>query len=166
MTSETDEQFVERISREVYPGFDGWRTVSMMDHSLDRLFDLARRGAERWLVPELSQTVLNQTDRIEQLEAALRDYAKDDHERGCSGRYYDCHCGYDDKRDQLIDEAAAEIDHLRHLLRINTEQQSEHIRTLIESWEKERSILTDQIKNLRHRVEHAEWLVDKYRQDE
>ena len=45
MTSETDEQFVERISREVYPGFDGWRTVSMMDHSLDRLFALARRGA-------------------------------------------------------------------------------------------------------------------------
>ena len=45
MTSETDQQCVERISREVYPGFDGWRTVSMMDHSLDRLFALARRGA-------------------------------------------------------------------------------------------------------------------------
>jgi len=46
MTAETDKEFVERISREVYPGFDGWRTVSMMDHSLDRLFALALRGAE------------------------------------------------------------------------------------------------------------------------
>lgn len=45
MAAESDEAFVERISREVYPGFDGWRTVSMMDHSLDRLFALARRGA-------------------------------------------------------------------------------------------------------------------------
>lgn len=43
--SESDVEFVERISREVYPGFDGWRTVSMMDHSLGRLFALARRGA-------------------------------------------------------------------------------------------------------------------------
>ena len=46
MTAETDKEFVERISREVYPGFDGWRTVSMMDHSLDRLFAFALRGAE------------------------------------------------------------------------------------------------------------------------
>lgn len=43
--TETDAEFVERISREVYPGFDGWRTVSMFDTSLDRLFALARRGA-------------------------------------------------------------------------------------------------------------------------
>ena len=42
----------------------------------------------------------------------LREYASDDHERGCSGRYYDCHCGYDGKRDQLIDEAAARIEQL------------------------------------------------------
>lgn len=31
MTSETDAEFVERISREVYPGFDGWRTVGIME---------------------------------------------------------------------------------------------------------------------------------------
>ena len=47
----------------------------------------------------------------------LRDYAKDDHERGCSGRYYDCHCGYDGKRDRLIDEAAARIEQLEAALR-------------------------------------------------
>jgi len=74
----------------------------------------------------------------------LRDYAKDDHERGCSGRYYDCHCGYDDKRDQLIDEAAAEID--------NQQAEIEGLRIII--------------KDLERRLEHAEWLVDKYRQDE
>lgn len=43
----------------------------------------------------------------------LRDYAKDDHERGCQGRCYDCSCGYDDKRDPLLREAAAEIERLR-----------------------------------------------------
>lgn len=48
----------------------------------------------------------------------LRDYAKDDHERGCSGRYYDCHCGYDGKRDQLIDEAADRIERLEAELTI------------------------------------------------
>jgi hypothetical protein len=39
----------------------------------------------------------------------LREYASDDHERGCQGRYYDCTCGYDDKRDPLLDEAATRI---------------------------------------------------------
>lgn len=42
----------------------------------------------------------------------LREYASDDHERGCQGRYYDCSCGYDDKRDPLINEAAARIERL------------------------------------------------------
>jgi len=62
-----------------------------------------------------------------------------------------------------IEEQQEEIGRLRDVLKINTEQQAEHIKTLLESWEKERKILTDQIKSLRHRVDHAEWLVEKYR---
>jgi hypothetical protein len=46
----------------------------------------------------------------------LRIYATDDHERGCQGRCYDCSCGYDDKRDPLLKEAAAEIERLRAAL--------------------------------------------------
>ena len=43
----------------------------------------------------------------------LRAYSEDDHERGCKGREYDCSCGYDDKRDPLLVEAADEITTLR-----------------------------------------------------
>lgn len=39
----------------------------------------------------------------------LREYASDDHERGCQGRCYDCSCGYDAKRDPLMIEAADRI---------------------------------------------------------
>ena len=46
----------------------------------------------------------------------LRTYAVEDHERGCRGREYDCSCGYDDKRDPLMTEAAAEIERLRAAL--------------------------------------------------
>ena len=46
----------------------------------------------------------------------LRAYASDDHERGCQGRYYDCSCGYDGKRDPLIDEAADRIEQLEAAL--------------------------------------------------
>ena len=46
----------------------------------------------------------------------LRGYASDDHERGCQGRYYTCSCGYDDKRDPLLTEAAYEIERLRAAL--------------------------------------------------
>lgn len=49
------------------------------------------------------------TDIVEK----LRGYARDDHERGCQGREYDCSCGYDGKRDPLLEEAAAEIERLR-----------------------------------------------------
>lgn len=42
----------------------------------------------------------------------LRAYALDDHERGCKGREYDCSCGYDAKRDPLLEEAAARIEQL------------------------------------------------------
>lgn len=62
-----------------------------------------------------------------------------------------------------IREQDSKIEEMRDILKINTEQQAEHIKTLLESWEKERKILTDQIKSLRHRVDHAEWLVEKYR---
>jgi len=47
----------------------------------------------------------------------LKEYAEDDHERGCQGRYYDCSCGYDGKRDPLLKEAADEIERLRAALR-------------------------------------------------
>lgn len=53
------------------------------------------------------------TDIVERLRA----YAGDDHERGCQGRYYDCSCGYDDKRDPLLTQAADEIEKLRAALR-------------------------------------------------
>lgn len=49
------------------------------------------------------------TDIVEK----LREYADDDHERGCAGRCYDCSCGYDGKRDPLLKEAADEIERLR-----------------------------------------------------
>lgn len=45
--------------------------------------------------------------------ARLRAYAADDHERGCQGREYTCACGYDDKRDPLLAEAADTITALR-----------------------------------------------------
>jgi hypothetical protein len=54
------------------------------------------------------------TDIIER----LRGYARDDHERGCNGRYYDCSCGYDKKRDPLLIEAADEIERLRAALEL------------------------------------------------
>ncbi len=43
----------------------------------------------------------------------LRGYANDDHERGCQGRYYECSCGYDDKRDPLLTDAADDITRLK-----------------------------------------------------
>ena len=53
------------------------------------------------------------TDIVERLRA----YASDDHERGCKGREYDCSCGYDDKRDPLLEDAAARIERLEAALR-------------------------------------------------
>lgn len=43
-------------------------------------------------------------------------YVGDDHERLCQGREYSCSCGYDDKRDPLLKEAAFEIGRLLNLL--------------------------------------------------
>ena len=52
----------------------------------------------------------------------LRAYALDDHERGCQGRCYDCSCGYDGKRDPLLEEAAARIEQLEADQRDTTEE--------------------------------------------
>jgi hypothetical protein len=52
------------------------------------------------------------TDIVER----LRSYASDDHERLCQGREYSCTCGYDEKRDPLLAEAAAKIERLRAAL--------------------------------------------------
>jgi hypothetical protein len=46
----------------------------------------------------------------------LREYASDDHERLCQGRCYSCSCGYDDKRDPLLEEAADRIEKLEAAL--------------------------------------------------
>lgn len=53
------------------------------------------------------------TDIVER----LRSCASDDHERGCQGRCYDCSCGYDAKRDPLLNEAADTIERLRAALK-------------------------------------------------
>ena len=47
----------------------------------------------------------------------LREYASDDHERLCDGRCYSCSCGYDDKRDPLLLQAATRIAQLEAALR-------------------------------------------------
>lgn len=61
-------------------------------------------------------------------------------------------------------KAADEIEHLREVLRINTEQQAEHIKTLLESWKKERKILTDEIAKLRKQASDASWTAEMYRE--
>ena len=65
--------------------------------------------------------------------------------------------------DPLCELAADEIERLREVLRINTEQQAEHIKTLLESWEKERTILTDEIAKLRRQLADASWTAEMYR---
>ena len=47
----------------------------------------------------------------------LRAYTRDDHERLCKGREYDCSCGYDGRRDPLLLEAADRIAQLEAALR-------------------------------------------------
>lgn len=48
----------------------------------------------------------------QELVERLRAYADDDHERLCGGRNYDCTCGYDERRDPLLAEAADAITRL------------------------------------------------------
>ena len=54
---------------------------------------------------------------MSELVERLRGYASDDHERGCQGRYYDCTCEYDGKRDPLLEEAADRIEQLEAALK-------------------------------------------------
>ena len=50
--------------------------------------------------------------RMSEIVERLRIYASEDHERLCQGREYTCSCGYDDRRDPLMTEAADEITRL------------------------------------------------------
>jgi hypothetical protein len=78
----------------------------------------------------------------------LLDYSKDDHERGCTGRCYECSCGYDDKRDPLMVEAADEITRLR----AEAENQVQWVRDLADN------LITEEAKTaaLRARVARLE----------
>ena len=64
-----------------------------------------------------------------------------------------------------VSELQDEIDRLLDALRINTEQQAEHIKSLLESWETERSLLTKEIEKLRKQAADASWTVEKYRNE-
>lgn len=66
-------------------------------------------------------------------------------------------------KELYISELKDEIVRLHEVLRINTEQQAEHIKTLLESWEKERKILTDEIAKLRKQASDASWTAEMYR---
>jgi hypothetical protein len=59
------------------------------------------------ILNRLNATLPNPTPDVADLVKRLTDYAVSDHSRGCQGRCYECTCGYDAKRDPLLDEAAA-----------------------------------------------------------
>lgn len=75
----------------------------------------------------------------------LLDYTKDDHARGCNGRQYDCLCGYDEKRDPLMVEAAKTIESLRS----EVTQWVNHAKTAIWSDSEECKMLTAENERLR-----------------
>jgi hypothetical protein len=77
------------------------------------------------------------TDIVER----LRSYASDDHERLCQGREYSCTCGYDEKRDPLLAEAAAEIERLRAHLKTAIWSDSEECKLLTADNERLRKML-------------------------
>ena len=81
----------------------------------------------------------------------LLDYAKDDHERGCNGRQYDCSCGYDEKRDPLMVEAAKTIESLRS----EVTQWVRHAKTAIWSDSEECKLLTVDNERLRAAADAA-----------
>lgn len=64
-----------------------------------------------------------------------------------------------------VSELEEEVARLRDVLRINTEQQAEHIKSLLKSWETERSLLTKEIEKLRKQAADASWTVEKYRNE-
>jgi hypothetical protein len=86
-------------------------TLGHGEYGVDPLCELAAKELEAINARLVSYDW--QTAMSDNIVRRLREYAKDDHERGCQGRNYDCTCGYDGKRDTLIDEAAGEIDRLR-----------------------------------------------------
>lgn len=59
-------------------------------------------------------------------------YAGDDHKRLCQGREYSCSCGYDDKRDPLLKEAAFEIGRLLNLM-ADARTENMHLRAALEN---------------------------------
>ena len=65
-----------------------------------------------WPMPSQTQAKPPTTDIVERLRA----HANGDHVRGCEGRMYSCTCGYDEKTEPLLAQAADEIERLlRHL---------------------------------------------------
>ena len=86
----------------------------------------------------------------------LREYAGDDHERGCQGRYYDCSCGYDDKRDPLMTEAATEIT----VLRAEVEKMREMQRTVLVEQGKDVARLRAENERLRAIIKACQWYWD------
>ena len=52
------------------------------------------------------------TTEADELIARLLAQVTDDHERGCMGRNYGCTCGYDEKTEKLMDEAAEALHRL------------------------------------------------------
>ena len=56
---------------------------------------------------------MNGKTLVQRLDAAI----KDDHERGCQGRYYSCTCGYDNDCSQAMQDAKSRIEALEAALR-------------------------------------------------
>ena len=54
---------------------------------------------------------------MKRLQEALRDYLGDDHARGCSSRHAACECGYDEKGERLMRQAANRIEDLESEVR-------------------------------------------------
>jgi hypothetical protein len=50
------------------------------------------------------------TAETKALVEELRAVINDDHARGCEGRQYTCSCGYDDRVDEALRQAAARLD--------------------------------------------------------
>ena len=55
--------------------------------------------------------------------------------------------------EQFVQAVVKENERLRDILKINTEQQAEHIKSLLESWEAKRNTLTKEIERLRAALE-------------
>lgn len=56
---------------------------------------------------------MNDKTLVERLDILI----KDDHERGCQGRFYSCTCGYDNDCSQAMQDAKSRIEALEAALR-------------------------------------------------